>query len=95
MKVMSMTLTNNNTIYIGPIYFADGRPVPELLTEIEVIKFLRLDINGPTDPAKTLKYYRDKGQLRATRIGQKYCYQKKELLRFLDKATDWTNRNSA
>ena len=90
-----MTLTNNNTIYIGPIYFSDGTPVPELLTEQEVIKFLRLDINGPRHPNLTLQYYRDKGLLKATRVGKKLRYQKTELLRFLDLLTEATNKKSA
>ena len=85
--------SNNTTIYIGPSYMPDGSPVPDLLTEEEAIIFLRLDKNGPATPERTLKYYRDEGMLRGTRVGQKYCYQRKELLDFLDRATERTNQN--
>ena len=71
----------------------DGSPVPDLLTEDEVIIYLRLDKDGPANPKKTLKYYRDREMLRGTRVGHKYCYQKKELLDFLDRATERTNQN--
>ena len=72
-------------------FFADGKPVPDLLTEDELLKFLRLDTNGPANPHETLKYYRDEGLLRATRISKKYLYQKKEVLLFVDKLTARTN----
>ena len=83
----------NTTIYIGPSYMPDGSPVPDLLTEEEAIIYLRLDKDGPANPKKTLKYYRDEGMLRATRVGKKYCYQRKELLEFLERATEQTNHN--
>jgi hypothetical protein len=58
----------------------DGSPVPELLLESRAIVFLRLDTDGPADPARALKYYRDKGLLHGTRIGKKVRYAKRELL---------------
>ena len=87
---MGMANTNND-LYFGTVFFPTGKPVPEVLTEEETIKFLRLDIDGPADPHQTLKYYRDEGLLRGTRISRKYLYQKKELLLFLDKVTSRTN----
>jgi hypothetical protein len=70
-------------------------PVPELMTEEEAIIFLRLDIDGPSNPALTLQYYRDQGLLRSTRVGKRLRYQKKELLRFLDLLTEQNDRNTA
>ena len=84
---------NDTIIYIGPSYMPDGSPAPDLLTEEEAIIFLRLDKDGPANPKKTLKYYRDKEMLRGTRVGLRYHYQRKELLEFLDKATERTNQN--
>ena len=84
-------MAEKQVIYVGPSFFSDGKVVPELLTEHEAIKFLRLDVDGPADPHQTLKYYRDEGLLRGTRISRKYLYQKKELLLFLDKVTSRTN----
>ena len=84
----------NVNMNVGPVYMPDGTAAPPLLTEQEAIRLLRLDQAGLANPSETLKYYRTKGQLRATRVGgHRYCYQLKELLSFLDKATDWTNRN--
>ena len=71
----------------------DGRPVPELMTEDELITFLRLDVDGPANPSQTLQYYRDKGLLRATRVGKRLRYQRKEALAFLDRLTEYTQKN--
>lgn len=65
--------------------------MPELLTEEEAILFLRLE--KEKNPARTLKYYRDKGQLRWLRIGTHFLYPKQELLNFIEVATEWFNRN--
>lgn len=72
-------------------YMPDGKIMPELLTEEEAIKFLRLEKEN--NPERTLKYYRDKGQLRGLKIGTNFLYPKRELLTFIDTATEWFNRN--
>ncbi|MHC4725287.1 MAG: hypothetical protein ACYS9V_13765 [Planctomycetota bacterium] len=79
-------------IYRGPLYFPDGSIVPYLLTEPEAILFLRLEKDK--NPSRTLKYYREKNQLKGTRIGNNFCYTQKELLEFIDRATEWTNRKA-
>jgi hypothetical protein len=57
-----------------------------VLTEAEAIRWLRLDgPDGPRDPAGTLKYYREKGLLRAIRIGRSNKYYLPELQRFCEK----------
>ena len=66
------------------VYFPDGRPVPEVLTEQEAILFLRLD-DGPKHPEQTLQYYRSEGLLKGVRIGRKLRYTKTEMLRFLER----------
>jgi hypothetical protein len=66
------------------IYFPNGKPVPEVLTEQETIEFLRLD-DGPKNPEMTLQYYRTEGLLRGIRIGRRMRYTKTELLRFLER----------
>jgi len=90
-----MMSVNEKVIYIGPVYMPDGSVVPELMTEEEAIRFLRLDTDGPANPCSTLKYYRDEGLLRATRVGKKNRYLKAELLKFLSLMTERTNRKSA
>lgn len=86
---------NKYLIYLSPCFMPNGRPVPELLNESETIEFLRLNEDGPKNPSNTLQYYRDKGLLRATRVGKRIRYQKRELLILLDKLTVWTNKNTA
>lgn len=76
-------------------FFTDGTPVPDLLTEEEAVKFLRLDTDGPKNPSTTLKYYRDKNLLRATRVGKYNRYLKTELLRFLGELTKPNHKSEA
>lgn len=56
-------------------------PCPELLTEAEAIRYLRLEADN--NPSRTLKYYREKGLLRATTVGRHLLYRRVELDRFL------------
>jgi len=56
------------------IYMPDGKPVPEVMLESELIEFLRLDALGVRNPANTLRYYRERGILQATRIGNRNVY---------------------
>ena len=72
---------HNDYIATGPVYMPDGSIMPELLTEEEAIVFLRLE--NENNPTRTLKYYRDKDQLRAVRIGNNLLYPKQELLNFV------------
>ena len=65
--------------------------MPELLTEQEAIVWLRLETEN--NPSRTLKYYRDKNQLKGVKIGTNFLYPKNELLTFIEVATDWFNRN--
>jgi len=48
-------------------------PCPELLTEEEAIRYLRLYEINIEDPANTLRYYRKKGLLRATQVGKSFA----------------------
>jgi len=80
-------------LYVSPSYFPDGRtPVPDVLTEPEAIRFLRLDMCKLKNPYMTMKYYRAKGLIRAVRLSKRNFYTKTELLRFLD---DLTNGKAA
>lgn len=60
-------------------------PCPELLTEQEAVQYLRL--NDDKNPSRTLKYYREKGLLRATMVGRHLLYRRVELERFLELQT--------
>ena len=78
--------------FSAPAILPDGNggftPCPELLTENEAIRYLRLDIDGPHNPNGTLKYYRDQGVLRAVRIGRNLRYPRKELDLMVEKLLD-------
>jgi len=82
---------NEVVIQSNTYYMPDGSIMPELLTEQEAIIWLRLE--DENNPSRTLKYYRDKGQLRAVKIGTNLLYPKSELLKFVEVATEWFNRN--
>jgi hypothetical protein len=79
-----------------PAVLPDGNggftPCPELLTEEEAIRFLRLDGIDIEDPANTLRYYRKKGLLRATQVGKCIRYRRIELEKFLERLTETNPR---
>ena len=82
---------NKSTVFTAPTVMPDGdggwQPCPPLLTEEEAIRYLRLDIDGPTQPENTLKYYRGKKKLKGTRVGKQLRYRRKSLDEFLEKMT--------
>lgn len=62
---------------------------PELLTEEEAIRYLRLDtIQGLRNPGETLARYRAMGLLRGTQVSKSVFYRRVELDRFLDRLTN-------
>jgi len=75
-----------------PAVLPDGNggftPCPELLTENEEIRFLRLDGIDTDNPANTLRYYRKKGFLQATQVGKCIRYRRVELEKLLDRLTE-------
>ena len=79
----------NKVMTVGVAVLPDGNggytPCPELLTEDEAIRYLRLDVNGYNNPKATLKYYRDQGVLQAVQIGKKLVYPRKELDSMVEK----------
>ena len=64
------------------------QPCPELLTEQEAVRYLRLDAINTEEPTAALRYYRRKGLLRATQVGKCIRYRRIELDRLLDRLTD-------
>ena len=85
MEIMSFSI-------LPPDRYGSYLPCPEVLTEEEAIRFLRLDIDGPKRPERTLQYYREKGLLRATRVGKRLRYQKTELLALINRLTERTQK---
>ena len=65
------------------------QPCPELLTEEEAVRYLRLDtIHGLRSPGETLARYRAMGSLRGTQVSKSVFYRRVELDRFLDRLTN-------
>jgi len=63
---------------------------PDLMTPVEAAMFLRLDQTGhnPENACRTLNYWRDRGELRATKFARHVWYLKKELEKFLENKTE-------
>ena len=69
------------------VYCRPAEPCPELLTEQEAIRYLRLDLVDIKNPGDTLRHYRNEGILRATQVGKAIRYRRIELERFLEQQT--------
>lgn len=67
------------------------RPVdfPDLMTPVEAAMFLRLDqtSHDPESACRTLNYWRDRGELKATKYARRVWYLKGELEKFLQNKT--------
>ena len=66
------------------VFLPDGRPAPAVLTAEETVALLRLEGDHPE---RTLKFWRDEGQLTGIRLGKKVRYTLIEVLRFLNNKT--------
>jgi len=68
------------------------RPIDfhDLMTPLEAAMFLRLDETGhsPESACRTLNYWRDKGQLKATKYARRVWYLRSELEAFLKNKTE-------
>lgn len=63
----------------------------ELMTPLEAAQYLRLDQTGahtPQSALRTLTFWRNRGQLRATKYARHVWFRKKELDRFLEVKTE-------
>jgi hypothetical protein len=61
------------------------------MTPLEGSQYLRLDETGshtPESAVRTLNYWRDKGQLKATKFARRVWYRRVELDRFLEVKTE-------
>ncbi len=63
-------------------------PCPDLLTEEEAIRYLRLDIIDVENPEDTLRRYRKQGLVRGTQVGKCVRYRRSELEAFLARITE-------
>ena len=63
-------------------------PCPEVLTEQEAIRYLRLDTVAIKNPAATLRRYRELGLLKGTQISKRVFYLRRQLDSFLQRLTE-------
>lgn len=63
---------------------------PQLMTPVEAAMFLRLDEVGhkPESACRTLNYWRDRGELKATKFARWVWFLKEELEKFLQNKTE-------
>ncbi len=79
-------------VKIGAIalsWMSDGngsfQPTPDILTQKEAIRFLRLDTTRTRFPQNTLQRYRKESGLKTVQIGRQILYPKKGLEEFIEK----------
>jgi hypothetical protein len=63
----------------------------DLLTPVEAAQYLRLDEMGhhsPKSAMRTLNYWRDRGELKATKYARCVWFRRVELDRFLERKTE-------
>jgi len=78
------------------IAYANGwppRPLAfgDLLMPVEAAQYLRLDETGQHSPKtalRTLRYWRDRGELKATKFARRVWFRRDELDRFLARKTE-------
>jgi len=84
-------MDDKQQIMFATTALSDGKggyePCPEVLTEPQAIRYLRLDTQK-ADAAKTLQYYRSIRKLKPTKIGKNLLYSRKELDRFVEAMTN-------
>ncbi|MFQ5464142.1 MAG: helix-turn-helix domain-containing protein [Phycisphaerae bacterium] len=84
---------DNEVARDAPVTAWPSRPVVfgDLLTPVEAAQYLRLDETGqhaPDSAMRTLNYWRDHGDLRATKFARRVWYRRIELDRFLERKTE-------
>ncbi|MHC4205087.1 MAG: hypothetical protein ACYSTT_10585 [Planctomycetota bacterium] len=77
---------NNHHIGFVPL-MPDGTPAPAVMLEQDLIRFLRLKELGIRNPQSTLRYYRERGKLHATKLGNRNCYTVQSAVEFLKEMT--------
>ena len=65
----------------------DGKPAPAVMLEKDLIGFLRMHELGIKNPGNTLRYYRERGKLKPTRIGGHNVYTLDAVMEFLENLT--------
>lgn len=71
-------------------YFADGRPVPQLMTEQELIQFLRIpQVSSSEDYSNVVQYLIRFRDLPRIHLCKKLLFPRKAVLEWIEKETVW------
>ncbi|MCG7854153.1 MAG: helix-turn-helix domain-containing protein [Methanosarcinaceae archaeon] len=83
-------MANNSAINITEKWPEKPEIFPNLMTPLEAAMFLRMDQIGhnPISAQRTLDYWRNKGELKATKYSRRVWYLKVELEKFLINKTE-------
>ena len=83
-------MQKNNKLTIETDWPESPNLFPDLMTPVEAAMFLRLDQTGhnPESAYRTLNYWRDRDELRATKFARHVWYLKEELEKFLQNKTE-------
>lgn len=77
---------------IAASWMPDGKggwmPTPEILTEDETLRFLRMDSIDIKHPKETLRYYRNKYGLKGVQIGKALRFTIGELRKLVKRLMD-------
>jgi hypothetical protein len=78
-------MKNNNTHTVNFEWPKRPEMFPTLMTPVEAAMFLRLDETGhtPKSALRTLNYWRERGELKATKYARRLWFLKDELELFL------------
>ena len=90
---MSSEQTNNNYKFILPAILADGNggftPCPELMTEAELVQFLRIpEISNSKDYHNVIEHLKKFRDLPRIHICRRALYPKKAVLEWIEKETN-------
>ena len=85
-----MSTNNQTTCFDKSSWPQRPESFPELMTPVEAAMFLRLDQTGhtPKSAIRTLTYWRDRKELKATKYARRVWYLKEELQEFLITKTE-------
>lgn len=71
-------------------YFSDGRPVPQLMTEQELIELLRIpEVSSSQDYSNVVQYLIRFRDLPRIHLCKKLLFPKKAILEWIEKETIW------
>ena len=85
-----MNVAADNIIQKPVPYLPDGRPAPAIMTGEEVAELCRLETKNPE---RTLKFWRDEGQLVGFRLGRRVRYRLSDVLAFINHKAAKTGSN--